>query len=157
MTTSLTLPLLATLGLVACTHAPVDTFPHSYRCEGRPIQVTEAAVIAGETTARLAERDSDQDRYTTVTDDPTMRIEYAVPHDRFADARVARYRAGDPTPRWSATCIADAGYTDSLERYLHSQSSHAVATELQLPDDEARARIWQGWVRVGTRFRRDHP
>lgn len=111
--------------------------------------ITRAAALP---TATLEARDEAADRY--LVHDGADLVEYTVPHDRMLDAHQVRYRGNDRAhPRTWTTCIAHAGYADALRHYLRAQSTHQVALELQLDDATAEARIYQGWYRLGKRFR----
>ena len=118
-----------------------DTLPHTYTCDGQAVVISGDAAV-GDDTAPLVTSAGDVDRYAG------EHATYLVPHDRLADAMLE-------TEGRHTRCIAQAGYTDVLVRYMKSESVHEVATQLRIDDDTVRGRILTGWARLGTRYRRE--
>ena len=141
MTTSRLL-LIGLLATACGSTMPRSAFRQTYTCDGVDLDVTFDRAKLGEMTAPAADRGDQLDRYVDGAN------EIFVPHDGLADATLVR--SSERT-----VCIARGGYSDVITRYLRSASSHEMAMQLRLPDDEVRTRISAGWHRLGIRYRKE--
>jgi len=128
--------------IAGCAMQPLrGTLPVKYDCAGRAaigldgslsVDGEEATPIAAETDGRhfLLGRGDDLVEYVVV-DDPridimTMTYDAAAPRDR------ATWKL-----RGRGTCIARAGFTEALTRFMAGKTPDEIAVELDLPRPEA--------------------
>ncbi len=145
--------LLQTISLAAvvatgCAARPAEsTAPRRFDCNGTSVIASGATLVVHEpdgteTTLARYLRDAAGDHFAREHGD------FVVPRDRHEDAVLANGPHHD-------VCIVEAGYTDALQRYMRGADHRAIAEQLSLDDDDAKALIRRALQRLQTRYYRD--
>jgi hypothetical protein len=125
---------------------PPEYLPRRYDCAGTLVTSTRDTVQVDGRLASVVRMDADRDFYRL--EGPGGIAEYAMPHDRLADASVIR--GGDAAGQ--AICVADGGYTDAVRRFLMGATVVQVAQQLAVSAEEARERIGKGLYELRCRY-----
>jgi hypothetical protein len=145
------LPAISLAALIAtgcAARAQETTAPRHFDCGGTSVVATGATLSVQERdgskmTIERYLRDDHGDHFARPTGDG-----FVVPRDRREDAM--RLSSGQRD-----VCIAEAGYTDALQRFMRGADHHTIAQELSLDDEDAKVLIRRALQRLQTRYYRD--
>ncbi len=125
-----------------CAMQPArGTLPQRYDCGGWTAVGTDTKLAVDGRMATPAATEAEGMRFVVFRGDEV--VEYVVPPDPRLDLMTATYSASNPEDRttWKlqarGRCVAHAGFSDALARFIAGETTEEIAAELDLPRPEA--------------------